>query len=74
MKLTKNELYAVIETLRRNDFKGVQIHEMITNAWDEETISLRRVQEVMKEFKEGRQEVGREWKTCVGSKSDTHHC
>ena len=45
--LTDSEMYAVIETL-------TNIHDIIKNAWGEDTIKLRRIQVICKEFREGR--------------------
>lgn len=51
MELRTCDLNLIIETLRRNEFSGSKIHEIITRAWGDR-ISVRRVQQIMNEYKE----------------------
>lgn len=54
MEINSRDINLIVETLRRNNFKGTKIHEIITTAWGDKRISVRRVQQVMTEFGEGR--------------------
>ena len=47
------ELNILVETLRRNNFNGTAIHEMITTAWRPDKVTLRWVKRLSKEFKDG---------------------
>ena len=53
MEIHQRDCNVIIETLRRNHFKAADIHAIISAAWGENTMSLRRVQEIVKEFKDG---------------------
>ena len=53
MECTKEKQYFLIETLRRNGMKGTQIHSIIERAWPGDGLSLRRVQEVLKDYEDG---------------------
>ena len=51
MNIRQNELNFFIETLRRQQFKGTEIHRLLTDSWGEENVvSLRRVQQIMNEY------------------------
>ena len=52
MEVSSRDCYLLIETMRRNDMKCTQIHNMITTAWGN-IISLRRVQTIAKEYGDG---------------------
>ena len=52
MEVTVKDIKVIIETLRRNEFKGTDIHNIITVAWGEDKISIRQVQRIMKEFED----------------------
>lgn len=51
-EIKRRDLYVIIETLRKNGLSGTKIESVITTAWGE-IISLRRIQDIMKEFKSG---------------------
>jgi [histone H3]-lysine36 N-dimethyltransferase SETMAR len=53
MECTNDKLYFLIESLRRNDMKGTEIHSIIQRAWPEEAMNVRRVQQIMEEFRKG---------------------
>jgi len=53
MDISTRDINLIIETLRRNEYKASDIHSIIATAWGEDKISLRRVQEVSKQYKEG---------------------
>ena len=46
-----------IATLVKNNFKAHEIHKLLTTAWGEDVKSLRRVQEIAKEVKDGERET-----------------
>ena len=51
MNIKQSEQNFFIETLRRRNYKGTEIHRLMADSWGEENvISLRRVQQIMKEF------------------------
>ena len=50
MEVSTNDVYLIIETLRRNQYKATDIHQIITTAWGKDTISIRQVQRLSKEF------------------------
>ena len=54
--ITDNDINIIIETLQRTDHKGTQIHEIITSAWPNIQISLKRVREIMNEIKNQQEE------------------
>ena len=56
MEVTKDRINFLIETLRRNDMKAVDIHAIINLAWPDEAIGLRRVQMILKVFRDGDKE------------------
>ena len=45
-----------VATLVKNDFKAHEIHILLTTAWGEDVKSLRRVQEIAKEIRDGERE------------------
>jgi len=51
MDVKTKDLNVIIETLRRNGYKGTTIHNIITTAWGDK-ITVRRVQQIMKEYNE----------------------
>lgn len=64
MEVKPNALNFFVSTLSRNGYKGTEIHNLLTNAWGEEDmVSLRRVQQISKEFENGRESM----KRAVGS-------
>lgn len=52
MEIKSSDVNLIVETLRRAQFKGTQIHNIISTAWGD-VISVRRVQKIMKEFEDG---------------------
>lgn len=53
MNVTKENIYFLIETLRRNDYNGVQIYEILHQSWPNECITVQRIRKIMKEFEDG---------------------
>lgn len=53
MEFSSDKMYFFIETLRRNHVSAVKIHEYLESAWPEDTVSLRHVQRISKEFSDG---------------------
>jgi hypothetical protein len=53
MNVTTRDINLLIEFLRRNNVKATESHAMITKAFGEDIISLRRVQIIAKEFADG---------------------
>lgn len=51
MEIKTQELNVIVETLRRCEYKGTVIHNIITTAWGDNIISERRIQQIMKEYK-----------------------
>ena len=51
--LASRDMNLLVETLRRNNYKVVDIHNIICTAWGPKAIGLRRVQMITKEFQEG---------------------
>ena len=54
MEIQKQDINLLVETLRRNDYSAADIHRVISTAWGDNIVSLRRVQQIAKEFKEGK--------------------
>lgn len=54
MEATNEKILFLIESLRRNGFKCTGIHKLVKQAWRGSCPSLRRIQALCKEFKEGR--------------------
>lgn len=54
MECCKDKIYYLIETLRRCKYKATAIHEILEQAWPEDCLSLRRIQEICKEIKDGK--------------------
>ena len=52
MNVTAHDISVIAETLRRNNFSSAEIHRVMCTAWGD-VISLRRTQEIAKEFKDG---------------------
>ena len=52
MDLTKKDIHVLIESCRRNHMSPSETHDFISTAWGD-VLSLRRVQEIQKEFSEG---------------------
>lgn len=73
MEYDKGSLNILIETLRRNNFSAIKIHEIINNAWGA-VISLRRVQEISKELKDGTRVTGTRAEGSGRPKSETRLC
>ena len=76
-KPSQKELYFLIMTLERNDMKASDIHRIIVKAHGN-IISLRRVQDVSKEFKTGERRTttraegsGRPVSSCTDENADT---
>ena len=46
-------LYYLIETLRQCNYKATAVHEILQKAWPNGCLSVRRIQEICKELKEG---------------------
>lgn len=53
MECSKENIYFLIESLRRNGMSGSEIHHILENAWPNEALSLRRVQTILKEYNDG---------------------
>ncbi|KAL4494398.1 hypothetical protein ABPG72_019808 [Tetrahymena utriculariae] len=53
MEFSQNQIYFFIETMQKNNYIGTQIHGLLETAWGN-IISARRVQQIMKEFQEGK--------------------
>lgn len=53
MEISSRDINVIIETSRRNGLNATEIHQFIVNAWGENLISLRRVQEITKAYREG---------------------
>ena len=49
MNIKQNQLNFFIETLRRQNYKGTEIHQLLVNAWgNENVVGLRRILKIMK--------------------------
>ena len=60
MEVKSREINIIVETLRRNNYRGTEIHSIITAAWGD-VITVRRVQQIMKEYAtDRRQDFDRE--------------
>ena len=53
MECTKESIYFLIESLRRCNYRATTIHQILQQSWPEQSLSVRRIQELCKEFKEG---------------------
>lgn len=53
MEFDNEKMMFLIETLRRCDMKGTEIHSILIRSWPEHAPSVRRVQQIVKEFQEG---------------------
>ena len=53
MECSKDKLYFLVETLRRNNRKATEIHEVLQNAWPEDCLSVRQIQRLCKEYEDG---------------------
>ena len=47
--ITSSNIKFFVATLQRNGYTGTEVHRLLQNAWNENTISLRRVQQLMQE-------------------------
>lgn len=56
MNVTKENIYFFIETLRRNDYNGTQIYQILHQSWPGECISVQRIRKIMKEFEDGQRD------------------
>ena len=54
MECSKDKLYFLVETLRRNNRKATEIHEVLQNAWPEDYFSVRQIQRLCKEYEDGK--------------------
>ena len=53
MNIKQNELNFFTETLRRENYKGTESHQLLVNArGNEKVVGVRRIQKIMKEFEE----------------------
>ena len=52
MEPSTDHINFFIETLRRNNKSGTEIHQLLTSAWGEDVMTLRRVQQIVHDFKE----------------------
>ena len=57
MEFDRSALRILVETCRRNAFSAAETHAHITHAWGD-VVSLRRVQQIMKELQEGVEKEG----------------
>lgn len=53
MEATKEKLLFLIESLRRCQYNATEIHKIMETSWPDDCLSLRRVQTLCKEFKDG---------------------
>ena len=53
MEFDNEQMMFLIESLRRCDMKGTEIHSILSRSWPENTPSVRRVQQIVKELQEG---------------------
>ncbi len=53
MECTKEKMYFLIESLRRCNYTATKIHTILMQSWPDQSLSVRRIQELCKEFKEG---------------------
>lgn len=53
MEFTFDRMMFLIETLRRCNKKGSEIHQYLITAWPEESVSVRQVQRLMSELSDG---------------------
>jgi len=53
MEATKEKLLFLIESLRRCQYTATKIHKIMKISWPDDCLSLRRVQTLCKEFKDG---------------------
>lgn len=53
MEPSKDKIYFLIESMRRVNMTAVSIHNMVNEAWPEQSMSLRHVQRLVKEFRDG---------------------
>lgn len=53
MEFDNKSMMFLIESLRRCDMKGSEIHSILTRSWPDDAPSLRRVQQIMKEIRDG---------------------
>jgi len=57
MQPSSENVYFFISTLQRNNYKASQIHSLLVEAWGQDNVpSLRRVQDISKEFASGERE------------------
>lgn len=56
MDCSKDKIYFLIESLRRCDMKATEIHAIVTRSWPEQSLSLRHIQKLCKEFRDGERE------------------
>ena len=56
MEFTYDRMMFFIETHRRNGDKGTKIHQLLSEAWPDNTVSLRQVQRLMSELETGERE------------------
>ena len=52
-RASKENLYFLIETLRRNGMKASAIHNIMNEAWPEDSFSERHVRKLVQEFRDG---------------------
>lgn len=57
MECTKNEIYFLVETLRRNSMKAVDVYNIIRIAWPEKCLSVVQIRRLMRQFGTGDRET-----------------
>lgn len=60
MNCTKETIYFLIESLRRNDMNATEIFNMVHIAWPDECPSVSRIRAICKEFRDGRENFQRQ--------------
>ena len=53
MECTKEKQYFLIESLRRNNMNASEIYEIVSIAWPEECLSVRRIREICQDIRNG---------------------
>jgi len=71
MNCTKEKMYFLIESLRRNDMNATEIHTITNTAWPNESYSVRHIRKICQEFKEERRDSFERKEGSGSNKSET---
>lgn len=70
MECSKDKLYFLIESCRRNDMNASEVHHFISAAWPNECPSLVHTRRIMREFRDGTRETFSRQEGCGRKKSE----